>query len=498
MTNLPSSWVRAPFGSVWTAAQNGCGARTGTGTSTVVLRLADVDVEGRVATSGLREVGLSADDRAKYALSPGDLLVFRVNGSPQIAGRVIAYSGPAGFAFCDHFIRIRLPDDGAVPGFVARAVSQGDARSAVERGMVSTAGQNTVSQATLAEILIPIAPRNEQQRIVEALDSYLSRLDSAIASLQKVQTKLKAYRASVLKAAVEGRLVPTEAEIARREGRDYEPASVLLARILKERRHRWEEAELARMKKAGKTPKDDAWKKKYEEPEAPDTSKLPSLPEGWCWTTIAEVSDCLDSMRVPINKAERLGRQGTVPYYGANGQVGWIDTPLFDEPLVLVVEDETFTGRTKPFSYLINGPAWVNNHAHVLRATDAILPSFLNVALSFYPFTPLTTGTTGRRKLTQRAMNGAPIALPPLSEQQRIVDLVDMHVSEMDSAEETAVVSERRCARLRQSVLKWAFEGKLVDQDPNDEPAEELLARIRAERAAAPTTKTRGRKAKSS
>ena len=131
----------------------------------------------------------------------------------------------------------------------------------------------------------------EQQRVVEAIDSYLTRLDDAVASLERVQAKLKAYRASVLKAAVEGRLVPTEASLARAEKRDYEPAEVLLARILKERRRRWEEAELAKLKAAGKTPKDDKWKAKYQEPVAPDTSTLPELPEGWCWATVDQLLD---------------------------------------------------------------------------------------------------------------------------------------------------------------------------------------------------------------
>jgi type I restriction enzyme S subunit len=85
----------------------------------------------------------------------------------------------------------------------------------------------------------------------------LPRLDAAVASLEQVQARLKAYRASVVKAAVEGRLVPTEAELAQQEKREYQPAEVLLDRILKERRRRWESAELARLKKAGKPPKDD-------------------------------------------------------------------------------------------------------------------------------------------------------------------------------------------------------------------------------------------------
>jgi type I restriction enzyme S subunit len=90
----------------------------------------------------------------------------------------------------------------------------------------------------IVEYELRLAPLPEQHRIVEAIESYFTRLDDAVATLERVQRNLKRYRASVLKAAVEGRLVPTEAELARAEGRDYEPASVLLERILAERRRR--------------------------------------------------------------------------------------------------------------------------------------------------------------------------------------------------------------------------------------------------------------------
>jgi type I restriction enzyme S subunit len=95
--------------------------------------------------------------------------------------------------------------------------------------------------------------------------------------------------ASVLKAAVEGRLAPTEAALARAEKRDFEPADVVLARILKERQRRWEEAELARMKATGKTPKDDKWKVKYEPPASVDITRLPQLPAGWCWGNVDQL-----------------------------------------------------------------------------------------------------------------------------------------------------------------------------------------------------------------
>ena len=98
-----------------------------------------------------------------------------------------------------------------------------------------------------------------------------------MAALRRAQTNLKRYRASVLKDACEGRLVPTEAELALSEGREYEPAAVLLERLLAERRARWESQERRRGK--------------YREPPAPDTSALPQLPEGWAWATVEQLSE---------------------------------------------------------------------------------------------------------------------------------------------------------------------------------------------------------------
>jgi type I restriction enzyme S subunit len=208
-------------------------------------------------------------------------------------------------------------------------------------GLSQGGAQPNISQQIVRSTAIPVCSRSEQDRIVDEIEKQFTRLDAATAALKRVQANLKRYRASVLKAACEGRLVPTEAELARNEGRDYEPADKLLQRILRQRRARWEAETLAKMQASGKPPKDDHWKQKYKEPSAADTSNHPPLPEGWCWAAIEQVTECLDSRRVPINKEERSRRGGDIPYYGANGPVGWIDEFLFDEPLVLVVEDET-------------------------------------------------------------------------------------------------------------------------------------------------------------
>ena len=186
------------------------------------------------------------------------------------------------------------------------------------------------------------------------------------------------------------------------------------------------------------------------------------MPKGWKFVKIEEATISLDNKRKPINKDERKKRFGNVPYYGANGQIGWIDNYLFDEPLVCVVEDETFTGRINPFSYKITGKAWVNNHAHVLKTKDDLNIDYLNYQLYYYPFLKLTTGTTGRKELTKNALNNAPIKVCELSEQVKIVQEIERRLSVADKIEESINQSLQQAETLRQSILKKAFEGRLI------------------------------------
>mgnify|MGYP000980296159 FL=1 len=180
--------------------------------------------------------------------------------------------------------------------------------------------------------------------------------------------------------------------------------------------------------------------------------------------SIADIAISLDNMRKPVNKTERAKRPGNIPYLGANGPTGTIDKPLFDEELVLVVEDETFVGRTAPFSYYFSGKCWVNNHTHVLRARPNVtLAKYLNLALSYYPFTPLTTGSTGRRKLTKAALMTAPICVPSLADQTRVVAEVDRHLSIIREVETEVEANLQRAQALRQATLAAAF-------GPNSKP----------------------------
>jgi type I restriction enzyme S subunit len=163
-------------------------------------------------------------------------------------------------------------------------------------------------------------------------------------------------------------------------------------------------------------------------------------------------------MRKPVNKLERAKRPGNIPYLGANGQTGWIDVPLFDEELVLVVEDETFVGRTDPFCYYFADPCWVNNHTHVLRARPEVVSAkYLNLALSYYPFIPLTTGSTGRRKLTKAALMTAPISVPSLKKQAEVINEVERCLSIAREVEAEVDTNLKRAHALRQASLAAAF-----------------------------------------
>ena len=357
--------------------------------------------------------------------------------------------------------------------------------------------QPNISQTIIKKHPFILAPLPEQHRIVEALDSYFSRLDEAVMLLERVQKNLKRYRASVLKAAVEGRLVPTEAELARKEKRDFEPASELLKRILIERRKKWEDTELAKMKAAGKVPKDDKWKSKYKEPAAPDTSGLPELPEGWCWASVEQliVSPLINGHSVQTSKigfpvlrltALRNGnvnlKERKIGHWSENEALhfrihkGDIFVARGNGSLDLLGRGGLVTVDPDPVAFpdtfiRIQLNDEIFNHRLFMRFWDT------NIVRHHLERRAKTTA--GIYKINQVELGCTPLPLPPPVEQTRLLDELERIDTIACRIAEDSESLGPRCNRLRQSILKWAFEGKLADQNPNDEPASVLLERIR-------------------
>lgn len=157
--------------------------------------------------------------------------------------------------------------------------------------------------------------------------------------------------------------------------------------------------------------------------EARKQTEIGEMPESWQIISISQVCDCLDHKRVPVKLSDRNARPGTVPYYGASGQAGWIDDYLFDEPLLLVAEDgENLETRKLPIAYSIDGKSWVNNHAHVLRAIG-INQDFLEQFLVIADLSAVIGGAT-RPKLNKAQLMDFAIPLPPDDEQDRIAHCI--------------------------------------------------------------------------
>ena len=161
--------------------------------------------------------------------------------------------------------------------------------------------------------------------------------------------------------------------------------------------------------------------------------------DGWTETALGDIAEVLDRLRKPISGAEREKRIGDVPYYGATGLAGWIDKPIFDEELVLLGEDAIdFLNPDVHKAYLISGPSWVNNHAHVLRAKrEKVISYFLMEALNAVDYSQFVAFGT-RSKLTQGAMMGISVRVPPLDEQKRIVDVVSSIDAYIDALQQQA------------------------------------------------------------
>ena len=187
------------------------------------------------------------------------------------------------------------------------------------------------------------------------------------------------------------------------------------------------------------------------------------LPDGWQWVTLDSIAECLDNLRSPVNAAERAKRPGKIPYYGATGQVGWIDDFLTDEQLVLLGEDGApFLDMFKDKAYIIEGKAWINNHAHILRSRfGSVGNKFLCYYLNAFDFSNHVNGTT-RLKLTQSKMKKIPFPLTPLNEQQRIVSLLDELFSKLDEAKALAQAIVDGSELRRAAILHKAFTGELT------------------------------------
>ncbi|HCT3346030.1 MULTISPECIES: restriction endonuclease subunit S [unclassified Citrobacter] len=343
-----------------------------------------------------------------------------------------------------------------------------------------------------------------EKLIVDHIDTWTTALQTRSTAGRGSSGKIDLYgikklRELILELAVRGKLVPQDP--------NDEPASELLKRIA---------AEKAELVKQGKI------KKQKPLPEISEEEKPFELPVGWEWVRLGEIVEVLDYMRKPISKDERT--QGIYPYYGASGIVDHVSDYIFDDKLVLVGEDGAKWGKGDKTAFCISGKSWVNNHVHVLKVFNSIITNeFLVNYLTISDLAHFITGTTVP-KLNQAKLISIPVIISPIKTQininakieqlmslcdqleqhsltsldahQQLVETLLTTLTDSQNADElaenwarisehfdTLFTTEASIDALKQTILQLAVMGKLVPQDPSDEPASELLKRITQEKA---------------
>ena len=399
-------------------------------------------------------------------LEAGDLLVARM---PDPLGRASIFPGdPKPSVTAVDVCIIRTGENGANTKWLMYLLNSPQFRTAI-MSLQSGTTRKRIARSNLAKLEFPLPPLPEQHRIVAKIEELFTRLDAGVEALKKVRAQLKAYRQAVLRDAFNGRLT---AEWREAHGGELEPASVLLEQI---------KAERGKTFGRGTGPR---------APTIMETTDLPQLPEGWVWTRVGEVAQVIMGQSPPGDSYNQRGIgvplvKGPVEF-GPNPFSRTIKSKFTTVPkkmcrendLVLCVRGST-TGRMNVAGF----------DACIGRGVAAIRAFACQPYLNFFVHSvqrriyELGTGSTFPN-VTVDMVQSFDIPLPPLPEQHKIVEEIERRFSVAEEIENTVGQSLKQAERLRQSILKRAFGGKLVPQDPSDEPAERLMGRIKTEKAA--------------
>lgn len=354
-------------------------------------------------------------------------------------------------------------------------------RELVEQG--KGGAQPNISQGIIRDTLIPLPPLPQQLRIVAEIEKQFTRLEAGVAALRRVQANLKRYRAAVLKAACEGKLVPTEAEL-RKTADDadsadenfsksapsaqsvvhspaFESGEALLQRILAERRKNW------------------TGRGQYKEPAAPDTTNLPPLPEGWTWASLEQLLGLmrngisakpdaetgLPMLRISAVRALSVNLS-EVRYLNAEAN-DYLDYVLSDGDLLFTRYNGNpdlvgICGVVPPLALpLVHPDKLIRCKLVSLGAKPDFVATMANVGASRDYLAKRIRTTAGQAGISGVDLKGLPIPLAPLAEQTRIVAEVERRLSVVEELEAVVTANLHRASRLRQSVLQKAFRGEL-------------------------------------
>ena len=414
-----------------------------------------------IATLYSKEFRLKPTDEISSGtyFEQGDILLAKITPSFENGKQSIIQELPTPFGIATtEIIPIREIEGVSDKIYLFYYLLSPDVRALLTARMKGTTGRLRLGTEALADLEIPLPPLPEQHRIVAKLETLFTQLDAAVEVLKQAQTQLKRYRQSVLKAAFEGELTREW-----REGYsgELEPMSVS---------------------------------------ENSNMEGLPELPDGWVWTQAKDIAEFIRGVSYRKNQSSKTPQVDYVPILRANN----INRQLNYEDLVYVeqekVKGEQFVksldiiiAMSSGSKHLVGKAAQAHQDFEggfgtfcgLVRVSEEINQKFIGLFFQ----SPVYRNEISRlsiginiNNLRRENIEEMFIPLPPLTEQEQIATELERHLSVADAAEATIDAELKRAERLRQSILKHAFSGKLVPQDPNDEPASVLLEKIREEK----------------
>jgi type I restriction enzyme S subunit len=443
-----SDIVDGPFGSNLKASEY-------TESGVPIARLQNVDANIFVRKNIHFISAEKAAELLRHNFQAGDLLITKL-GDPLGEACIVPAEIERGVIVAD-LVRVRLDPKRCIKAAVCYAINSTLAQAQFKAETKGTT-RPRVNLGMVRGLRLRLPEKlDEQKRIVAEIEKQFTRLEAGVASLKRVQAALKRYRGSMLKAACEGRLVPTEAELAKKEKRSYESADILLRRIVRERRDGWN------------------GKGKYKEPVTPKTEQLPSLPEGWAWAAVEQLSN--------VVRGASPRPAGDPRYFG--GTIPWITVgPIAADhaPFLKAVPDTvTEAGRERsrfiePHTLLLTNSGATLGVPKISLIGGCIndgVAALLDVEypLKLYLLYFLHTQTKSLRGVNQGAaqpnlnttiIKAINVPLPPLAEQKRIVVELEKELSVVDELETVATTNLQRARRLRQAILQQAFSGGLA------------------------------------
>lgn len=501
---LPQGWTWAPLGDLVRPVLSKDPARE-PDVEITYFDIGSIDNDAGIVVNAKRIAGADAPSRARQIVQEGDVLFSTVRPYLRATAQVpSSNNGVASTGFC--VLRPVHSVSAKYLYFLSRSDGFLDKLLPLQRGVSYPA----VRDGDVLGQLIPVAPSAEQIRIVEKLEELLSDLDAGVAELKAAQKKLAQYRQSLLKAAVEGALTAEWRAERARHGEAGESGAQLLERILRERRASWEAKQLAKFKEQSKAPP-KGWRDKYVEPIQPNAADFPALPDGWVWTSLGQC------FRVAVgatpSRKEPTYWNGDIPWVSSGevcfsriaktreriSDIGLSNSSTQVNPKGSVLLGMIGEGKTRGQVAILDIEAANNQNCAAIWVSETDIPSEYIYFWLWSRYDETRRGSSGNNQpaLNKSIVESIPFPLPPPGELNVLAGLIDMALSQV--SEQTSAVAHglKQAVAQRKNILKAAFCGQLVPQDPSDEPASVLLERIRAERESgsrksAPRTRNKG------